>query len=150
MKISSLFQKIKNYQIKNKIEKCIKYNNLRKALNLSIKKGFIDKEIEIYEKYIEKRDWLPYSAFERTKNFGLIKKAMEFNKRFLKELVSNDSDKISNEVFFKPEFKNNYFKELYYAKENGNYAQINEMVIDKNLMKINPSFTYLYERHLRN
>ncbi len=51
------------------------------------------------------------------------------------DLISNDSSQIVKNILFP-----NHFKEIYYAKK-GTFKY--------DIIKVNPSFTYLYERHLR-
>lgn len=64
----------------------------------------------------------------------------------VRDLTSNNSRMLALEIYFEPEFKNDYFKELYYAKETGNFENIRYIIDHKNFIKVNPTFTYLYEK----
>jgi hypothetical protein len=149
-------------KILKNIEYYVKRNILSIALDLAVENNFLDKEIEISEKYIDQYSSLPHVNFiDRMEKLGCFKFALKMSeteplimnlqniKRIKKYLKCSDSDKITDDVFNGPEFKNDFFKELYYAKENGNFANLSFMIDDKNLIKVNP-ITYLYERIYRN
>jgi len=120
----NLFEKLKRKKILKNIESYIQRNLISLALDLAIENNFIDKEIEISRKYIEKYSSLPHINFiDKLENSGYFKTALEMSKieipimnlqnvrRIRNYLKINESRYISKETEFNPNRR--FWKEVY-------------------------------------
>lgn len=137
---------IKKKRTSKNIEKLFRKELISLGINVAIKNNFVEKEIEGYEIYYKTYGVLHDGTITRMEELGLMKKALYFSKleprknlasktRVTSDLNSNDSYKISQAIFLKPEFKNSLAKELYYAHENGDYSSLKEKVIEYNFLE---------------
>lgn len=132
MSLKTLLEKIDRYFKIREINKFLKRDMPSIAWNIAYENNLKDRKIQIYEDYYLKRQ-------------VNILKIREDIRKERHDLTKNNSEYISKEVFLEPEFKNDLFKELYNAKESGDFKKISYLLKEDNFIKVNYTFTYLYE-----
>ncbi len=158
--IEKIFNKINEYKLKKLINDCIKCGQIEYALELAQDYNFLKKEFEIYD-ILKKKKITSKKIVQRLEKIGELKNALEFAninpritnsesiKRIKHDLVSNNSKNISEEIFLNS--GKCFWKEVYYAKENNDYSNMIERVIEYNLIQMdNPLLNYLYPRYIMN